>query len=143
MIIRFHFMCEVKLVRRRELKFFIEKIFESEVTDAKRVDVIFCDDDFLLKINRDFLQHNYLTDIVSFNLNELITPILGEIYISEERVRENAKKLKTFFNEELHRVIFHGILHFCGFDDKKKKDKSIMRQKENYYLDKYFVSRGT
>jgi probable rRNA maturation factor len=94
---------------------------------------IFCDDEYLLEKNIKYLKHNTLTDIISFDytMGNLIS---GDIFISVERVRENATEFKVDVVEELHRVLIHGILHFCGYKDKTKEDKLVMRAKENYYL---------
>lgn len=99
---------------------------------------IFCTDEYLLDINRKFLDHDTYTDIITFNLTgegELLT---GEIYISTERVAENAEKFGTLYQEELHRVIFHGALHLCGFKDKSATDKKKMREMEDKCLAGYF-----
>jgi rRNA maturation RNase YbeY len=99
---------------------------------------VFCDDDYLLEINLDYLNHATLTDIITFDLSEEAEKMQGEVYISTERVAENAAKYKVTYEMELHRVIFHGALHLCGFKDKKKADKERMRQEENLCLSQYF-----
>lgn len=88
-------------------------------------------------MNRDFLGHDFYTDIISFDLSGKNYPLRGEIYISIDRIRENARNLEVSFTSELHRVIFHGILHFCGYRDKKKYEITRMRAREEYYLKKY------
>lgn len=93
----------------------------------------FCSDNTLLEINRQHLNHDFYTDIITFNLNEG-KQIMGDIYISTERVKENATTLKTDFSTELHRVLIHGVLHLCGYKDKTKKEATGMREKEDYYL---------
>ena len=95
---------------------------------------VFCSDDFLLEINQQFLKHDTLTDIVTFDYTEgkLLN---GEIYISTDRVAENAEEFGVSFNTELRRVIIHGVLHMCGYGDKTEEDKEHMRAKENQYLD--------
>ena len=98
---------------------------------------IFCADEYLLQVNRDFLKHDYYTDIISFDLSKDNKLVDGEIYISIDRVRDNATELGLSFSEELHRVIFHGALHLCGFKDKLPKDIKLMRSKEDHYLSKY------
>jgi rRNA maturation RNase YbeY len=85
----------------------------------------------------EYLHHDTLTDILTFTLSETSLPIISEIYISVERVKENSRILKTNYEEELHRVIIHGILHLCGFSDHTPQLKEEMRNKENYYLNKY------
>jgi len=122
----------------RRLKLFLKSLFLKEATLADSVDIILCSDEYLLEINRQFLQHDYYTDIISFNLAAPKAPLTGELYISLERVKENAKSEGTSLNKELHRVIFHGCLHLCGYGDKSKKEAQLMRGKEEYYLNLYF-----
>ncbi len=88
-------------------------------------------------MNQQYLNHNTLTDIITFDLGESESELIGEIYISVERVKENAIKFETTYPDELHRVIFHGALHLCGFKDKKEADQKIMRQMENSCLKDY------
>ncbi len=85
-------------------------------------------------MNNKFLHHNYFTDILTFDLSEDKNILIGDIYISVDRVRDNAQHLNVSFNQELRRVIFHGALHLCGYKDKEKKDIVLMRKKEDYYL---------
>jgi rRNA maturation RNase YbeY len=89
-------------------------------------------------MNQQFLKHNTFTDIITFDLSEAKDELTGEIYISVDRVADNAAKFNTTYNEELHRVIFHGALHLCGFKDKKKADQKNMRRNENLCLKNYF-----
>ena len=103
-----------------------------EKKEIDRIDYIFCDDKYLLSLNKKFLSHNTLTDIITFD-NSAGIIISGEIYISVQRVKENAKKYSPSFNDELLRVMVHGVLHLCGYKDKSKKDKLLMRHKEDYY----------
>lgn len=136
--ISFHQQVPVTNLRNRtKLKDFLGEIFKKEKTAARSVQFIFCSDGFLLNINRRFLQHDYYTDIISFNLAEDNQPVEGEIYISVDRVKENATSLGLPFGQELHRVIFHGILHFCGYKDKTDSEQLTMRKKEDFYLKKY------
>ena len=136
--IRFHSQIKhLRLPNRNQLKRFLDSIFRLEGKKLKSLNYIFCSDKELLKINIDFLNHNYFTDIITFDLSEK-DGIVGEIYISMERVRENAQELKVPVIEELHRVIFHGALHLCGFRDKTKADKLEMTRKEDEYLYRYF-----
>ncbi len=94
----------------------------------------FCSDEFLLTVNRNFLQHDYLTDIITFPLSTRPEIISGEIFISVDRVRENAALLKTAFEEEFARVLIHGVLHLLGYNDHTDEEKLEMRAKEDYYL---------
>ena len=107
---------------------------EEEGFDLQRIDFIFCSDEYLLQINKEYLQHDDYTDIITFPLEE--DPILGEIYISIDRVRENASTFEIPFEKELLRVIIHGVLHLCGYDDHDDSDIEEIRSKEEYYLEK-------
>ncbi|MGL6267395.1 MAG: rRNA maturation RNase YbeY, partial [Chitinophagaceae bacterium] len=107
-----------------------------EQKKIEEINFVFCSDEYLLILNKQFLKHDTYTDIISFDYTEKQTALKGEIYISIERVRENAIKFGSSFNYELHRVIFHGVLHLCGYKDKLKADQSVMRTKEAFYLRK-------
>jgi rRNA maturation RNase YbeY len=98
------------------------------------ISYIFCDDAYLLDINQKYLDHDTLTDIITFPLSNKEDIVSGEIYISVERVRENAKELQVPFPQELKRVIVHGVLHLCGYDDATHEQKKAMRAKEDYYI---------
>ena len=132
-----------KLSNRKTLKLFIQKLFKQEKTNLEQLDYIFCTDEFLLQMNQQYLKHNYFTDIITFNLSENTNTIVGEVYISIDRVKENAIQFNTSYVQELHRVLFHGALHLCGYKDKSKKDQVLMRQKENFYLHQYFMLHTT
>ncbi len=131
---------QVTLRQRSQLKSFISWVFKNKNKKFNTLHFIFCSDQELLKINQQFLHHDYLTDIITFNLSET-EEIEGEIYISVERVKENALKLQRSIKEELHRVIFHGILHLCGYKDKSKAQEQGMRKQENFLLQKYFGTK--
>ena len=94
---------------------------------------IFCSDEYIKKINIKYLTHHFFTDVITFDYSKEKL-LFGDVYISIERVKENSKTYKTSFNEEMFRVIIHGVLHLCGFDDKTKEEKSLMRSKENDFL---------
>jgi rRNA maturation RNase YbeY len=113
---------------------FIESIFKKEKTALDTISYIFCSDEYLLTINRDFLRHNYYTDIITFGLSGPGEPIQAEIYISVDRVRDNARNLDETFSDEMLRVLFHGVLHLCGYGDKKKSEIALMRKQEDTYL---------
>ncbi len=102
---------------------------KENLIEAGEINYVFCTDDFLLDLNKKFLNHDYYTDIISFQSEK--DPIAGDIYISLDRVRDNAKNLNLKFQDELLRVISHGLLHFMGFKDKTKADQSLMRSKED------------
>ena len=129
---------DFQLADRNRLKTFIESVFKKEGIRLDSLNFIFVSDKRLLEINRQYLNHNYFTDIISFELSGAGQPVVGDIYISIDRVRENAADLGTSFKEELHRVIFHGVLHLCGYGDKSSRDIKEMRSREDYYLSKYF-----
>jgi probable rRNA maturation factor len=136
--VQFHFPAVCSLTQRQALKSFIRFIFRRENRPLESIAIVFCDDPFLLTLNREFLHHDYYTDILSFPLSPRGKPLIAEIYISCDRVRDNAKNLDTSFREELHRVIFHGVLHFCGYGDKSQAEIRQMRGLEDKYLALYF-----
>ncbi|MFZ1527945.1 MAG: rRNA maturation RNase YbeY [Ferruginibacter sp.] len=139
MEIKFHFEEPASLTHRSQLKDFISKIFKREGRRLHSLNYIFCSDESLLKINSDFLQHDYYTDIITFDLSPPGSKeIEAEIYISVDRVKDNAQQFKSSLKEELHRVIFHGVLHLCGYKDKGPKAEKLMRAKEAKYLALYF-----
>lgn len=116
------------------IKSFLARVFAEEGVVFKSVSYVFCTDEFLLKLNQEYLNHDTLTDILTFTLSNSSLPVVSEIYISVERVKENAEKLKVLFITELYRVMIHGILHLCGYTDQTKSKKANMRKKEDYYL---------
>jgi len=121
---------------RTKLKKFVESLFARESKKLALINYVFCSDKRLLKINQEFLRHDFYTDIIAFDLSES-EAIRAEVYISIDRIRDNARVHKVSFKSELHRVIFHGALHLCGFSDKSLVQKNKMRAKEEYYLAKY------
>lgn len=135
-VIRFHVLEPFPFTGRKKLKESIARLMTEEGTSFLSLDYVFCSDEYLLEINQRFLEHDELTDIITFNLSEDAEEITGEIYISVERVADNATVFDTSFQNELHRVIFHGALHLCGYGDKSKQDQAVMRRKEDYYLEK-------
>ena len=124
-------------IQKAALKKFIAAQALKQAKRNLRVSYIFCTDDFLLSINKQFLNHDFYTDIITFPLGETGEEIEAEIYISVDRVKDNAAKFKSDFKDELNRVIFHGILHLMGYKDKSKADKETMRRKENEWLRKF------
>lgn len=135
MKVRFHY-ADRKLhnINTTQLKKMVETIFKKENVKLAHIDYIFCSDEYLLAINQSALNHDYYTDIITFPLSEKGLPIEAEIYISLDRVKENAKTLDQTYQRELARVIAHGALHLCGYKDKSKKDISIIRAKEDFYI---------
>ncbi len=122
-----------ELKQKNNISAWILSVIKNESFVLGDVNYIFCDDKYLLKKNIKYLKHNTLTDIISFDYTEGDI-ISGDIYISVERVEENAKELSIPFLDELHRVMVHGILHYCGYKDKLKSEINEMRSKEDYYL---------
>lgn len=108
-------------------------VAESEIRRIGDINLIFCSDNYILDINQKFLNHDYFTDIITFNYNDR-DRLSGDLFISVDSVRENAIEYNVEFEEELNRVIVHGILHLIGYDDKSEEEIKTMRDKENYYL---------
>jgi rRNA maturation RNase YbeY len=122
---------------RTKLKAFINKQCHKEGVKIEALQYVFCSDTYLLDINKRYLQHDYYTDIISFDLSDIKGQLIGDIYISIDRVKENAKIEGNLYMHELLRVIFHGALHFCGYKDKKPGDAKIMRSMEEKWLKAY------
>lgn len=131
---------KAQLKDRKKLSAFLDALVHRHLEGIKkiRLSYIFCSDEHLLGINKEFLNHDTFTDIVTFDLSEGEHDLVGEMYISTDRVADNANKFGTAYQQELHRVIFHGTLHLCGFMDKKKEDKEEMRRQEDLCLQAYF-----
>ena len=118
--------------QKKLLRKWIALTIQAHHKKLGQIDYIFCSDEHLLQMNKQYLNHHTLTDIITFDYsNELTAEVAGEIYISINRVRENAEVFKCTFNDELHRVMIHGVLHLCGFKDKTKNQKQIMRAQED------------
>lgn len=124
----------IALPAKTVLRNVIHELFRKEGKQLERLSIVFCSDEYLLELNQQFLQHDYYTDILTFTMSERGAPVSGELYISVDRVRDNARLLGVPVLQELRRVIFHGALHLCGYKDKLKKDQAIIRQKEDRYL---------
>ena len=133
-MISFNYETDFKLSNEDQIESWIESIIISENYKVGELNFIFCDDNYLHKLNVEFLKHDTLTDIISFDY-KVGKKLHGDVYISVERVADNAKDFKVNFQEELQRVIIHGILHFCGYKDKTEKDALLMRLKENEALE--------
>lgn len=139
--VRFHFLTEGFTLRNRgRLKQFLLELCRKEGQRVEAINYIFCDDQYLVEINKTYLKHDTYTDIVTFQLSAKNEALLADIYISIERVKENAGNFNVSLRSELHRVIFHGALHLCGYKDKNKAQATEMRKKENEWLEKYFLS---
>lgn len=128
----------LSLPAKTELKAFIENLFKKEKTPLATINYIFCSDKYLLSMNQQFLNHDYYTDIITFGLHYKGAPVVAEVYISTDRVKDNAKTHGTTYSNEMLRVLFHGALHLCGYKDKTKANIATMRAKEEEYLKRYF-----
>ncbi|MCJ0741745.1 rRNA maturation RNase YbeY [Pedobacter montanisoli] len=119
---------------KRTLKSWIEKVITAEGYQLEELNFIFCSDEFLLRINQDFLQHDYYTDVITFDNSEKPKTIVSDIFISIDRVKDNAKQNNATTYDELCRIMIHGTLHLLGYRDKTSKEKSLMTQKEDFCL---------
>jgi rRNA maturation RNase YbeY len=136
MAIRFDYHeTRFKLPHPKKTIAWIESVIRAEKSRIDDLSYVFCTDRYLVKINQSFLDHDTLTDIITFDYSETPWTSEAEIYISVQRVRENASKLGVDFDSELHRVIIHGVLHLIGYKDKTDRDRHEMRRREEKYLD--------
>lgn len=134
-MISFNYETEFSLENEQQISNWISSVISEEEFREGEINYIFCDDDYLLKLNLEFLNHDTLTDIISFDYT-VGKEINGDVYISIERVRDNANDFNVEFNDELNRVMVHGVLHYCGYKDKSEDEEKVMRLKENYYTSK-------
>lgn len=132
-MINFFYETSIKLLNESALSSWISNVIESENKSEGEISFVICDDDYLLKINQDFLNHDTYTDIISFD-NTIGNQLNGDIFVSADRVKENAEIFGVTKEEEMRRVLVHGVLHFCGYKDKSEKDKKKMREKEDEKL---------
>ncbi len=132
-MIIYNYEIDFKLDNESELSNWISSVITEENFNEGEINYIFCDDAYLLKLNIEFLNHDTLTDIISFDYT-MGKQINGDIYISIERVNENASDFNIDFINELKRVMVHGVLHYCGYNDKSEKEQVVMHSKENYYM---------
>lgn len=132
-MISFNFETEFQLQDQEQISQWISSVIHSENYKEGDINYVFCNDAYLHKLNIEFLNHDTLTDIISFDYS-IGKELHGDIFISIERVEENASDFDNLFEKELQRVIIHGILHYCGFKDKTDDDKKQMRAKEDFYL---------
>lgn len=124
---------DFKFRDRRRTNEWLKLAAESEIRRIGNISIIFCSDNYVLDINQKYLQHDYFTDIITFDYCEG-DRLSGDLFISVDSVRENSVEFGTEFKDELNRVIIHGLLHLVGYDDHTEKDIKLMRSKENYYL---------
>jgi len=132
-MINFNYETDFKLEATTEISSWLSAVIASEGCKEGDINFIFCDDAYLHKLNVDFLEHDTLTDIISFDYS-IGKELHGDVYISVERVKDNASEYSTAFEQELQRVMVHGILHYCGYKDKTESDQNEMRSKEDLYL---------
>ena len=135
-MIAFEYLETEEITEINQNKKWLNQVISNEDKEEGDITYIFCDDDYLLEKNIRFLNHNTLTDVITFDYCEGNT-VSGDIFISIERVKENSEVFKVDFLTELNRVMVHGLLHLLGYKDKTKRESNIMRKKENYYLSKY------
>ncbi len=132
-MIEYAIIGKFELVNQEQISSWVNFVLDEEGKELGEINYIFCDDDYLLDINVKTLKHNALTDIISFDYS-LGNVVSGDVYVSYDRVRDNADNLGVSVVDELHRVMIHGVLHYCGYKDKSDDEKALMRSKEDYYL---------
>lgn len=137
-MISFNYETDFELENEAQYEDWISRIIESEGFDEGEINYIFCDDEYLHKINVEYLDHDTLTDIISFDYT-VGNLIQGDIFVSVERVQDNANDFNVSFEEELKRVLSHGVLHYCGYKDKSLKDEALMRSKEEEKMQMFHV----
>ena len=139
-MIDFNYETEFTLENEEAISGWISNVIKSEGKKEGEINYIFCDDEYLLQINKEHLNHDYYTDIISFDYT-VGNEINGDMFISVDRVKENAVDFNVAFDEELKRVIIHGILHYCGYKDKSEEDELLMRNKEDEKLAMFHVEQ--
>ena len=137
-MISFNYETDFELENEAHYEDWISRIIESEGFDEGEINYIFCDDEYLHKINVEYLDHDTLTDIISFDYT-VGNLIQGDIFVSIERVKDNANDFNVSFDEELKRVLSHGVLHYCGYKDKSPEDEALMRSKEEEKMQMFHV----
>lgn len=137
-MISFNYELDFTLDNEQEYEDWLSEVITSESKTEGEINYIFCDDDYLLEINQQYLDHDTLTDIISFDYS-IGNDLHGDIFISIDRVKENALDFNVSFEEELKRVLVHGILHYCGYKDKSESEEKLMRQKEDEKIKMFHV----
>ena len=137
-MIEYHYENNFILEDSEKIRIWIEDVIKKEKKIVGDITYIFCDDDYLLERNKEFLNHNTLTDIITFNYC-IDNNMSSDIMISIDRVKENSTIFENSFNEELKRVMIHGILHLIGYNDKSEEEEELMRKKENFYLNMFYI----
>ena len=140
-MISYNYETEFLISNEEDYTSWIENVIESEGKDLGELSYIFCDDEYLLEINQQYLDHDTLTDIISFDYSEG-NVVSGDIFISVERVQDNADDFNVSFEDELKRVIIHGVLHYCGYKDKSESDELLMRSKEEEKIKMFHVKHS-
>jgi rRNA maturation RNase YbeY len=135
-MIKFFSNTSFRLANKDRVSLWLLDVIKNEEKSLNEISYNFCSDSELLKVNKEFLNHDTLTDIITFDYSGL-SGLSGEVLISTERVKENAQEFSQVFNVELRRVMVHGVLHLCGFKDKTDADKLIMTEKEDFYLSRF------
>ncbi len=139
-MINFNYESDFNLDNEEAISSWLSEVILSEDKNGGEINYIFCDDEYLHKINLEYLNHDDLTDIISFDYS-VGNEINGDIFISVERVQDNANDFKVSFEEELKRVMVHGVLHYCGYKDKGEEDERLMRSKEEEKLAMFHVEQ--
>jgi rRNA maturation RNase YbeY len=140
-MISFNYETDFSLDNETDFSNWLSEVISSELKTEGEINYIFCDDDYLLEINQQYLDHDTLTDIISFDYS-VGNELHGDIFISVERVRDNATDFNVSFEEELKRVMVHGVLHYCGYKDKSESDERLMREKEEEKMKMFHVKHN-
>ena len=140
MIVFFNEDIDFKFQHKNLLKKWLKKVAETEGFKMKNLNYIFCSDEYLHKINVEYLEHDTYTDIITFDNSEEESDIEGDIFVSIERIKDNSQELKTVFEDEFKRVLVHGLLHLCGYDDHSDEDELMMRNKEDFYIQQFSLN---
>ena len=135
-MIKYFSSTDFVIANKDELSLWLESAANTEGRTLGELVFNFCSDESLSKINKEFLNHDTLTDVITFDYSAL-KEVSGEVFISTDRVRENASEFQQSFEEEIRRVMIHGLLHLCGYNDKTIREKSLMSERENFYLDSF------
>lgn len=128
-------------VSKKELKQAVKDLVSNEGKSLKDLSLVFTDDEYLLEVNKQYLNHDFFTDVITFDYSDF-PEVSGDVMISLDRVKDNAHSMDLAYELEFYRVVFHGVLHLCGYKDKKNEDVLLMREKEDFYIQR-FVSRET
>ncbi|MEY2631294.1 MAG: Endoribonuclease YbeY [Bacteroidota bacterium] len=140
-MISFNYETDFSLDNETDFSNWLSEVISSELKTEGEINYIFCDDDYLLEINQQYLGHDTLTDIISFDYS-VGNELHGDIFISVDRVRDNAIDFNVSFDEELKRVMAHGVLHYCGYKDKSESDERLMREKEEEKMKMFHVKHN-